>query len=60
VFIVTFQQFFIYNMTTRFIGFMVMVFHATLNNISFISWQSVVLVEGIGVPGETHRPVASH
>jgi len=47
-------------MTTRFIGFMVMVFHATLNNISAISWQSVFLVEGIGVPGETHRPVASH
>ena len=26
----------------------------------FISWQSVLLVEETGVPGENHRPVASH
>ena len=37
-----------------------MVFNATFNNISVISWQSVLLVEKIGVPGENHRPVASH
>ena len=30
-----------------------MVFNATLNNISVISWRSVLLVEGNGVPGET-------
>jgi hypothetical protein len=29
-----------------------MVFNATFNNISFISWQSVLLVEETGVPGE--------
>ena len=29
-----------------------MVFHATFNNISIISWQSVLLVEKTGVPGE--------
>ena len=29
-------------------------------NISAISWQSVLLVEEIGVPGENHRPFASH
>jgi hypothetical protein len=34
-----------------------MVFNATFNNISVISWQSVLLVEEIGVPGEDHRPV---
>jgi len=32
----------------------------TFNNISVISWQSVLLVEETGVPGENHRPVASH
>jgi cyanate permease len=30
------------------------------DNISVISWQSVVLVEETGWPGENHRPVASH
>ena len=34
-----------------------MVFHATFNS---ISWRSFVLVEETGVPGENHRPVASH
>jgi hypothetical protein len=37
-----------------------MVFNATINNISVISWWSVLLVEENGVPGENHRPVASH
>ena len=37
-----------------------MVFNATFNNISIISWHSVLLVEGTGVPGEKHWPVASH
>jgi hypothetical protein len=30
----------------------VMVFNSTFNNISVISWQVVLLVEEIGVPGE--------
>jgi hypothetical protein len=34
-------------------GIMVMVFNATFNNISFILWRSVLLVEEIGGPGET-------
>jgi hypothetical protein len=29
-----------------------MVFNATLNTVSVISWQSVLLVEETGVPGE--------
>ena len=37
-----------------------MVFNATFNNISVISWRSVLLVEETGVPEENHRPVASH
>jgi hypothetical protein len=37
-----------------------MMLNATFNNISVISWQSVLLVEETGVPGENHRPVASH
>jgi hypothetical protein len=37
-----------------------MVFNATFNTISAISWHSVLLVEETRVPGENHRPVASH
>jgi hypothetical protein len=35
-------------------------YKATFNNISVISWWSVLLVEETGVPGENHLPVASH
>jgi hypothetical protein len=34
-----------------------MVFNTTFNNISFIPWQLVLLVEETG---ENHRPSASH
>jgi hypothetical protein len=34
-----------------------MVFNAGFNNVSFISWRSVLLVEETG---ENHRPVANH
>jgi hypothetical protein len=37
--------------------FCLMLFNATFNNISNISWWAVLLVEEIG---ENHRPVASH
>ena len=37
-----------------------MVCNATFNNNSVISWRWVLLVEETGVPGENHRPVASH
>jgi hypothetical protein len=37
-----------------------MVFNATFKNISVISWWSVLLMEGTGVPEENHRPAASH
>ena len=37
-----------------------MVFNATFNNISVMSWWSVLLIEETGVPGENHRPIASH
>jgi hypothetical protein len=37
-----------------------MVFNATFNNISVISWWSVLLVEETGIPGENHQPAASH
>jgi hypothetical protein len=33
-----------------------MVFNATFNNISVISWRSVLLVEETGGPEENHRP----
>ena len=35
----------------------IMVFNATFNNISVISWQSLLLVEETGGPGENHRPI---
>ena len=37
-----------------------MIFNATFNNNSVISWQLVLLVEETRVHGENHRPVASH
>ena len=36
-----------------------MVCNAIFNNISVISWQSILLEE-TGVPGENHRPDASY
>jgi hypothetical protein len=36
-----------------------MVFNTTFNNISVISWLSVLLVEETGIPGINHRPAAS-
>ena len=39
---------------------MVVVFNATFNNISVISWRSVSFVEETGVPRENHRPAANH
>ena len=37
-----------------------MIFNATFNNISVISWQSDLFVEETGVPGENHWPATSH
>ena len=37
-----------------------MVFNATFNNFSVISWWSVLLVEETWVPGKRHQPVPSH
>jgi hypothetical protein len=38
----------------------VMVFNATVNNISVISWRSALLMEETGIPEENHRPVRSY
>jgi hypothetical protein len=40
--------------------FRVRVFNVTFNNISDISWHSILLVEEAGISGENHRPAASH
>ena len=37
-----------------------LVINATFNNISAISWRSVLLLEETGGLGENHRPLASH
>ena len=37
-----------------------MVINVTFNNIAVTSLRSVLLVEETGVPGENHRPAASH
>jgi hypothetical protein len=41
-------------MDNKFNMLRVMVFNATFNNVSVISWWSVLLVEEIGVPEENH------
>ena len=48
---------FIYFLFCLFVS--LMVFNATFNNISVISWRSVLLVEETEGPGENHRPVSS-
>jgi hypothetical protein len=35
-------------------------FKVIFNNISVISWLSVVLVEDTGVRGKNHRPIANN
>ena len=37
-----------------------MVVNATFNNISVISWRSVLLVDETGVPDRSHRHTLSH
>ena len=37
-----------------------LVFKATFNNISVISWRSVLLAEQTGILGENQRPASSH
>ena len=37
-----------------------MVFNATFNNMSVLSWRPVLSMEETRVPGENHQPVASH
>ncbi len=37
-----------------------MMFNATFNNVPVISWRSVLLEDETRVPGENHRPIASH
>jgi hypothetical protein len=53
---------FIVFLISSYSGFIVrvMVFNATVNYISVISWRSVVLEEEIGALGEIHRSIASH
>jgi hypothetical protein len=36
-----------------------MAFNTTFNNISVLSWQSILLMEETRIPGENHRPVTS-
>ena len=38
----------------------IVVFNATFNNISAISWRPVLVVEEAGVPAENHQPWASN
>jgi hypothetical protein len=41
------------------IGVRVMALNATFNNISVISWLSILLAEETGVLGENYQPAAS-
>jgi hypothetical protein len=42
------------------LGGRVIVFNATFNFISVISWRLVLFEEETGVPGENHQPATSH
>ena len=55
------QNMVILNADKSFIWVKLMMFSATFNNISVISWRSVllILVEETGMPGEKHRPAVS-
>jgi hypothetical protein len=62
-----FTRLYLYNVYQKHGGYLIslffvclIVFNANFNNISVISWRSVLLVEETGGPGENHRPVASH
>ena len=44
----------------KLLGVRAMEFNATFNNISVISWQSVLLVEERRVSGENHQTATSH
>jgi type IV secretory pathway VirB2 component (pilin) len=46
--------------TTKVVMGWVLVLNATFNNISAISWLSVLLVKEMGVPGENNRSAESH
>jgi hypothetical protein len=37
-----------------------MVFNTIFNNISVISWRSILFVDENGIPRENHRPVTNH
>ena len=41
-------------------GVVIVFINANFNNISVISWMSVLLVKETGIPKENHRPAASH
>jgi hypothetical protein len=46
--------------TTNWVRDRAMVFSATFNYISGISWRSALLVNESEIPGENHRHAASH
>ena len=54
------HELFISNLIGSAIFVCLMVFNATFNNSSVISWRSILLMEEIGGPRENQRPVASH
>ena len=37
-----------------------MMFNATFNTISIISWWEVLFMQDLGVPGENNRPAQNH
>ena len=53
-------NYFTHYFSYQFCRFRVKVFNATFNNISAISWRSVLLVEENEIPGENLEPAARH
>jgi hypothetical protein len=47
-------------LTTTYAKLVPSITNVVSSNPAHVSWRSVLLVEEIKVPGENHRPVASH
>jgi hypothetical protein len=46
--------------TTQILRVRIMMINATFNNISAVSWQSVLMVKKTGIPREYNQPTVSH
>ena len=55
-----FKKMYTWSLIEMCVRFMFMVFNTNFNNISVVTWRSVLFVEKTGGPEENHRLIASH